>query len=154
MGRFFCFRQWKVVDWVSNLLGSPASGELVPNPGGDLIDAVSNLLGSPASGEFVFPHEICLRVFNRFQFIGFPSEWGAAKRERNNVLFLLVSNLLGSPASGEPQKGLPDGPDARVSNLLGSPASGELFLSTLLKKEGKGFQFIGFPSEWGEKIRL
>jgi hypothetical protein len=38
---------------VSNLLGSPASGERGrhPQPGAGRVSSVSNLLGSPASGE-------------------------------------------------------------------------------------------------------
>ena len=85
---------------VSNLLGSPASGETVAPSRASRTKHVSNLLGSPASGEVVreeyaelelssFPiywvpqrvgrgspmsgrsAELC------FQFIGFPSEWGA-----------------------------------------------------------------------------
>ncbi len=36
---------------VSNLLGSPASGEFTVGDGGVTSGAVSNLLGSPASGE-------------------------------------------------------------------------------------------------------
>ena len=36
---------------VSNLLGSPASGESQQNPVVAGIEEVSNLLGSPASGE-------------------------------------------------------------------------------------------------------
>ena len=59
-----------------------------------------------------------------FQFIGFPSEWGACVTEPS-VAILGVSNLLGSPASGE-----------NDPNELG------LGLMTC-------FQFIGFPSEWG-----
>jgi len=59
-----------------------------------------------------------------FQFIGFPSEWGA--------------NTQGpSPVYG------------RVSNLLGSPASGEGPWITSAKRFSQSFQFIGFPSEWG-----
>ncbi len=84
-----------------------------------------------------------------------------------------VSNLLGSPASGGsghdtiggdalkfpiywvPQRvgGLlslaHNDPKSSVSNLLGSPASGGSIIPTVMPVFRRGFQFIGFPSEWG-----
>jgi len=39
--------------------------------------------------------------------------------------------------------------DEAVSNLLGSPASGELSFLEWKHEDLQGFQFIGFPSEWG-----
>ena len=60
---------------VSNLLGSPASGEELTADPEDVFAQVSNLLGSPASGE-VAPKQGRLVDDDRFQFIGFPSEWG------------------------------------------------------------------------------
>ena len=84
---------------------------------------VSNLLGSPASGESViilvddwvgkFPiYWVPQRVGRRghieqkigkycFQFIGFPSEWGVMSKFMKTTVVEGVSNLLGSPASGE-----------------------------------------------------
>jgi len=65
-----------------------------------------------------------------FQFIEFPSEWGATQtllQELEGFDYQHVSNLLSSPASGELEpfpaslpKSMPN-----VSNLLSSPASGE-----------------------------
>jgi hypothetical protein len=60
---------------VSNLLGSPASGESRSWGQKSSNCHVSNLLGSPASGENLLPKPLPMR-FGRFQFIGFPSEWG------------------------------------------------------------------------------
>ena len=71
-----------------------------------------------------------------FQFIGFPSEWGA-----KTIMKIIppplkdrVSNLLGSPASGEQngKKFLRD--FTPVSNLLGSPASGELVAKMAMRR--------------------
>ncbi len=66
----------------------------------------------------------------RFQFIGFPSEWGAGSSFE--IIFgFTVSNLLGSPASGEctPAALRKITPTYPVSNLLGSPASGEALIA-------------------------
>jgi len=62
---------------------------------------VSNLLGSPASGELK-PLGAYIEGVWSFQFIGFPSEWGAyTVGQTPDGNFVYVSNLLGSPASGE-----------------------------------------------------
>jgi hypothetical protein len=63
---------------VSNLLGSPASGEFAcAGLHSFQLKLVSNLLGSPASGEFALQKTAGNPVTGqRFQFIGFPSEWG------------------------------------------------------------------------------
>ena len=61
---------------VSNLLGSPASGEILHQVWTSHLHRVSNLLGSPASGEQTLS----------------PMSSGSLPK---------VSNLLGSPASGE-----------------------------------------------------
>ena len=37
-----------------------------------------------------------------------------------------------------------------VSNLLGSPASGEFVIESSPEYAQVSFQFIGFPSEWGD----
>jgi len=85
---------------VSNLLGSPASGE-------------NSEVGQPPFGtlgfQFIgFPSEWGEEAVQRgfedlpgFQFIGFPSEWGASLEEEPRSSGTTVSNLLGSPASGE-----------------------------------------------------
>ncbi len=84
-----------------------------------------------------------------FQFIGFPSEWGH-NGVRWKATVGTVSNLLGSPASGgrkyiEFARGA-----STVSNLLGSPASGVFVSNSGFQHcSVSGFQFIGFPSEWG-----
>ena len=89
------------------------------------IHVVSNLLGSPASGE-----------------LGTCSAIPAAS---------FVSNLLGSPASGEGYKLQSFGAqEPEVSNLLGSPASGENEDYRPELMQVRSFQFIGFPSEWGD----
>ena len=97
---------------------------------------VSNLLGFPASGEPVVVHWVrCLE--GCFQFIGFPSEWGAVKAVRY-IAPTIVSNLLGFPASGEVPllTGLVWLSRDGVSNLLGFPASGELiYLNWLLDED-------------------
>jgi hypothetical protein len=86
---------------VSNLLGSPASGEKALLSRGYDPQFVSNLLGSPASGELN-------AIFGNLQVDS-------------------VSNLLGSPASGEvAQRVVKEHVPLGVSNLLGSPASGEI----------------------------
>ena len=111
---------------VSNLLGSPASGEQKrKNYRWSHCDPVSNLLGSPASGEMI-----------EFQ-----------KVVKGHTV--TVSNLLGSPASGEEECMVECGDLRFVSNLLGSPASGEQCKKFWRKREDGSFQFIGFPSEWG-----
>ena len=61
-----------------------------------------------------------------------------------------VSNLLGSPASGEHPQNLEKVAQAKVSNLLGSPASGESRQTHGWFTLSFCFQFIGFPSEWGD----
>ena len=67
----------KEVDGVSNLLGSPASGEMIKLPScWKLVKGVSNLLGSPASGEQPLAIGHNKPIIKSFQFIGFPSEWG------------------------------------------------------------------------------
>jgi hypothetical protein len=51
-------------------------------------------------------------------------------------------------------RGLEISPDLKVqnvSNLLGSPASGEQMRNSAGGKAWIGFQFIGFPSEWGAR---
>ena len=61
---------------VSNLLSSPASGEVPQRRGRATTPSVSNLLSSPASGEYI--NEVMkMRGEGSFQFIEFPSEWGA-----------------------------------------------------------------------------
>ena len=158
---------------------------------------ISNLLGSPASGEAAASTSSCV-LFRDFQFIGFPSEWGVKKFRlvpvpngefpiywvpqrvgswchiRRIVNRVPVSNLLGSPASGESHPPSRRTGGRGVSNLLGSPASGELKKDNAARLEvvfpiywvpqrvgsppnhptAKGFrlsfQFIGFPSEWGD----
>jgi len=87
-------------------------------------EAVSNLLGSPASGEDVEPDRVGTNTI-RFQFIGFPSEWGVAYIGFESKEKADVSNLLGSPASGEVWGYRSLWCKVCVSNLLGSPASGE-----------------------------
>ena len=111
---------------------------------------VSNLLGSPASGEPKMQTSQMTASWGRFQFIGFPSEWGVcggsgtvARRTTFPIYWVpqrvgsswalpltfgrfIVSNLLGSPASGEGKSLHPRIKLRPVSNLLGSPASGEV----------------------------
>ena len=86
---------------------------------------VSNLLSSPASGE-IFQHvEQGDTPLVSFQFIEFPSEWGVVP-ELPGLPLVVVSNLLSSPASGEGVEAAAGlGVGAGVSNLLSSPASGE-----------------------------
>ena len=83
-------------------MGSPASGENSENKdgSGDHAARVSNLLGSPASGE-LRTGTVAGLTRKCFQFIGFPSEWGGEADARLKLQLALVSNLLGSPASGE-----------------------------------------------------
>ena len=108
----------------------------------------------------------------RFQFIGFPSEWGALPGVENSRDFLYVSNLLGSPASGEfgekvvsllmqafpiywvPQRVgrfslVGEGSVRERFQFIGFPS--EWGVRTRVQREYKNlrFQFIGFPSEWG-----
>ena len=89
-----------------------------------------------------------------FQFIEFPSEWGA-KEIRDDVTKKMVSNLLSSPASGEGSFVQCGGRDSIwVSNLLSSPASGEHHPAPRTPPQRTtGFQFIEFPSEWGGGAR-
>ncbi len=70
-----------------------------------------------------------VRVCNElsFQFIEFPSEWGASWANR-------------------------EFPGCAVSNLLSSPASGETELGSNSSTRRSCFQFIEFPSEWGEML--
>jgi len=102
--------------WVPQRVGSAVGGVSSSPP------LVSNLLGSPASGE----SGVCdtPSLCGCFQFIGFPSEWGVRHPDRTDGKGS-VSNLLGSPASGEPQVIRFHLTHPEVSNLLGSPASGE-----------------------------
>ena len=110
---------------------------------------VSNLLGSPASGEPTAAATATTVDSDGFQFIGFPSEWGVIIKEQQQEVrrpfpiywvpqrvgshnasqfqecLELVSNLLGSPASGELTMQELKLLLQFVSNLLGSPASGE-----------------------------
>ena len=137
---------------VSNLLGSPASGEVVGEYDPKIVDRlVSNLLGSPASGEERTKPPRWLHPEGGFQFIGFPSEWG------DSTMFQLSSSFS-FPIYWVPQRvGRKDGRQfsalqIHVSNLLGSPASGETFFLDRTMKVKTGFQFIGFPSEWGANI--
>jgi hypothetical protein len=135
-----------------------------------LVTFVSNLLGSPASGETV-PMFGRMRTIRCFQFIGFPSEWGgqAAGRSLHRPR---VSNLLGSPASGEwsakaytfqrwrfqfigfpsewgdsvnaaLEAAIEEFPIYWVPQRVGSRTGGSG------TQRSAGFQFIGFPSEWG-----
>ena len=90
------------------------------------------------------------RAKEGFQFIGFPSEWGELRRLRPVPGVGCVSNLLGSPASGEwlhplaELLGLDQFPIYWVPQRVGSfPTSGLDIPLTC-------FQFIGFPSEWGD----
>ena len=111
-----------------------------------------------------------------FQFIGFPSEWGALVNTPNGQVPLVfpiywvpqrvgrkkVNTRFGErlvfPIYWVPQRvgrcNFPEGPSLPdlVSNLLGSPASGEILrkgYSSRCSNRREGFQFIGFPSEWG-----
>ena len=114
-----------------------------------------------------------------FQFIGFPSEWGASLSANTLVkVYRAVSNLLGSPASGE-TSGL-DIPltsfgfpiywvPQRVGSWLDMACEGKtlkfpiywvpqrvgslLSLGALRAPQRFSFQFIGFPSEWGGHYR-
>ena len=82
-------------------------------------------MSSPASGE-IFGSEPAVVVSYGFQFIEFPSEWGADAEVREIYRVNYVSNLLSSPASGERDtQYLPRNEFIKVSNLLSSPASGE-----------------------------
>ena len=135
---------------------------------------VSNLLGSPASGEAYWWTPVCpdrlrfpiywvpQRVGRRplashcgeqkkgFQFIGFPSEWGAEFMHgfhKFHIEFPIywVPQRVGSFIYLGFITIIP-----RVSNLLGSPASGEKnTVGHAPTKYFTCFQFIGFPSEWG-----
>ena len=137
---------------VSNLLSSPASGETMSkanmmNPSSKFpIYWVPQRVGSnpqqlylhysvlPMFPIYWVPQRVGspavfrpLQRYHRFQFIGFPSEWGVpweaeARLARENV-----------------------------SNLLSSPASGELKYDEGERKWRLSFQFIEFPSEWGVK---
>ena len=87
--------------------------------------------------------------------VGFPIYWvpqrvGRAPGLRLRNGFRRVSNLLGSPASGERHMG-----DLHVANNYGFP------IYWVPQRVGRGgvepwaeplasFQFIGFPSEWGD----
>ena len=88
-----------------------------------------------------------------FQFIGFPSEWGASNASNASLTVQESFQFIGFPSEwGALQGGSVVEHQPGVSNLLGSPASGE----TLIKGGGwviilYCFQFIGFPSEWGER---
>ena len=85
---------------VSNLLGSPASGEKAFRRNNHVSFRVSNLLGSPASGEADGD------VNDPMTNIMFPIYWVpqrvGSRTDLNRRCFEhRVSNLLGSPASGE-----------------------------------------------------
>ena len=86
---------------VSNLLGSPASGEGVHyKPTVKNLKSVSNLLGSPASGELKFTGEQPGKP--KFPIYWVPQRVGRGYAPDQNCRgSLCVSNLLGSPASGE-----------------------------------------------------
>ena len=131
-------------------------------------------IGFPSEWGVVVLGNYDLQYLKCFQFIGFPSEWGAdADKSKDGLLAMFpiywvpqrvgrpfpkdkgelvffVSNLLGSPASGE---GLGYGlvgqffgkfPIYWVPQRVGSPCP----LGPQPQYES-GFQFIGFPSEWG-----
>ena len=88
------------------------------------VDQVSNLLGSPASGEAALI-TVYVGVEAAFPIYWVPQRVGSRLRPLREGFGRVVSNLLGSPASGEPE-GFPPGLLSKaVSNLLGSPASGE-----------------------------
>ena len=102
---------------------------------------VSNLLGSPASGEYFFHAS--------FQLIGWPTTWGgkekAPPKSRAALLIDWVPQRVGRP------RGRINSAPEPVSNLLGSPGSGETpFTSTRVQRK-LSFQFIGFPSKWGDR---
>ena len=83
-----------------------------------------------------------------FQFIGFPSEWGA------EVIWKVASGLLGFQFIGFPSEwGVEVAGEAfrggvlQVSNLLGFPASGESLMSNKLTKLAKRVSnLLGFPA--------
>jgi len=99
---------------------------------------VSNLIGSPASGEIKKLKDKDFEDIYGFQSNRFSSEWRVDTGISMELLFNLVSNLIGSPASGE--RTAPPVLDTqfrmapKVSNLIGSPASGENLLICNLRK--------------------
>ena len=151
---------------VSNLLGSPASGEQsvtvsskeeatfpiywVPQRVGSykvletkkVNTRVSNLLGSPASGEL--GGTIMSLLVQLFPIYWVPQRVGRGFENQPRDR-LPVSNLLGSPASGESTSPRGEaGLGVYVSNLLGSPASGETMYEKTICVEGHEV----FPIYW------
>ena len=132
-------------------MGSPASGEWKPRRRVSRPLQVSNLLGSPASGESLTP-VWCSASRGSFQFIGFPSEWGGNQcwytpRRPSGFPIYWVPQRVGREKDGHKFSALQicfqfigfpsewgalaatcccEEEDEDVSNLLGSPASGEL----------------------------
>ena len=139
---------------VSNLLGSPASGEHCNPRDHRLPGGVSNLLGSPASGEAGSTTDLLTLAAASFQFIGFPNEWGVVCARpatvcRSSFQFIGFPNEWGG---GGTRSLFSCSQPHSVSNLLGSPTSGEFLEQTWwpLPIPTASFQFIGFPNEWGD----
>ncbi|APB32959.1 hypothetical protein GlitD10_0645 [Gloeomargarita lithophora Alchichica-D10] len=111
---------------------------------------VSNLLGSPASGEKRYA---CLTISLAlgFQFIGFPSEWGDLPSRSQSAYLTPVSNLLGSPASGEASQISRKRSTMRFPIYWVPQRVGRLHLPAWREPAVDCFQFIGFPSEWGDR---
>ena len=114
-------------DSVSNLLGSPASGEAYRRRVETTREKVSNLLGSPASGEF--KEQKLLEGFIPFPIYWVPQRVGRwqvhlvyEQGEQTWFPIYWVPQRVGSSSGGSPKAGR-----RTVSNLLGSPASGETF---------------------------
>ena len=106
--------------WVPQRVGSPS-----PYVKGELVYYQFPIYWVPQRVGRV-AHRIMRRWVESFQFIGFPSEWGALEVKTMYTTIPIVSNLLGSPASGEINLPLLLVNFHPVSNLLGSPASGEV----------------------------
>ena len=139
-------------DEVSNLLGSPASGEATgtqprftgswrfqfigfPSEWGALMRTLWMAFGGRLRFQFIgFPSEWGVDVSipsdvgkDSFQFIGFPSEWGALAQRRTPSRLGMFPIYWVPQRVGSPPWAFfcfPQWPT--VSNLLGSPASGEL----------------------------
>ena len=115
--------------------------------------AVSNLLGSPASGETCRGRAARSPGRRCFQFIGFPSEWGDNYYDYQHPVHECFQ-FIGFPSewgvNGDNNADIVDRlfPIYWVPQRVGSLG----WLSNFYPAQS--FQFIGFPSEWGELIVL
>ena len=187
--------------YVSNLLGSPASGERFRTAAPVLDAEVSNLLGSPASGEarqvrtalddfLQFPiywvpqrvgrgHEVTLQIHEDSfpiywvpQRVGreveviegtdakvFPIYWvpqrvGRVSEQSKGVVLYVEFPIYWVPQRVGRSSGCRSAPEPSCFQFIGFPSEWGEWTPLCPGNAGGSFQFIGFPSEWGVLLSL